>query len=134
MDEFDANIPIYLQIMREIKRSIVTGELKPGDRLPSVRERAEALTVNPNTVQRAYQELEREGVSETRRGMGTFIVEKESLIGELKTEMARSVIYAFIDGMRSLGFGDEAILDRLGSELKTRADGSGRAAAAGGVS
>lgn len=118
MIDFDANVPIYLQIMRGIKRAIVTGELKPGDRLPSVRERAEELTVNPNTVQRAYQELEREGVSETRRGTGTFIVERSTMIAELRTEMAKSVIESFIEGMRSLGFADDAIIDRLGTELR----------------
>jgi len=120
MNEFDANIPIYLQIMRGIKRAIVIGELKPGDRLPSVRERAEELTVNPNTVQRAYQELEREGVSETKRGMGTYIVEKVDLIAELRAEMAGTVIDSFIDGMRSLGFADGAIVERLESELSAR--------------
>lgn len=73
MNDFDATIPIYLQIMNDIKRDIVTGRLGQGAKLPSVRECAEANTVNPNTVQRAYQELEREGVSETRRGMGTFV-------------------------------------------------------------
>ncbi len=131
MNEFDANVPIYLQIMREIKRAVVTGELKPGDRLPSVRERAEALTVNPNTVQRAYQELEREGVSETRRGTGSFIVERNELIGELRVEMAGTVITAFIEGMRSLGFADGAMVERLEKELRDR--GAGGAAMAGGA-
>lgn len=131
MNDFDANTPIYLQIMRDIKRAVVAGELKPGDRLPSVRERAEALTVNPNTVQRAYQELEREGVSETRRGTGSFIVEKSELIGQLRSEMAGTVISAFIDGMRSLGFADGAIVERLESELSAR--GTGGATASGGI-
>jgi len=131
VNEFDANVPIYLQIMREIKRAVVTGELKPGDRLPSVRERAEALTVNPNTVQRAYQELEREGVSETRRGTGSFIVERNELIGELRVEMAGTVITAFIEGMRSLGFADGAMVERLEKELRDR--GAGGAAMAGGA-
>lgn len=131
MNEFDANVPIYLQIMRDIKRAIVTGELRPGDRLPSVRERAEALTVNPNTVQRAYQELEREGVSETRRGTGSFIVERNELIGELRGEMAGTVISAFIDGMHALGFADGAIVERLEGELRNR--GSNTALGAGGV-
>jgi len=126
LSDFDANVPIYLQIMRGIKRAIVTGEIAPGDRLPSVRERAEALTVNPNTVQRAYQELEREGVSETRRGTGTFIVEKETLIGELKTEMARGVIGTFIEGMRSLGFSDDGIMERLGAELTAAGNDGGK--------
>lgn len=117
MSEFNPNIPIYIQIMNAIKQDIVSGALKPGDKLSSVRERAESLAVNPNTIQRAYQELEREGVSETRRGMGTFIVEKETLISDLKSEMAQSVLKTFIDGMRALGFRDDAIVQAIEREL-----------------
>jgi GntR family transcriptional regulator len=117
MSEFNPNVPIYQQIMNGIKQDIVSGARKPGDKLQSVREMAEALTVNPNTVQRAYQELEREGVSETRRGTGTFIVEKDSLISDLKTEMAHAVIKNFIDGMRALGFRDDAIVATVKQEL-----------------
>jgi len=117
MSEFDANIPIYLQIMHAIKQNIVAGTLHPGDKLSSVREHAEALSVNPNTVQRAYQELEREGVSETRRGMGSFIVEKHTLIADLRSEMARSVTERFIEGMSALGFTGEAIIKELEKEL-----------------
>lgn len=117
MSEFDPNIPIYAQIMNAIKQAVVSGALRPGDKLASVREHAETLAVNPNTVQRAYQELEREGVSETKRGMGTFIVEKETLISDLRSEMAQAVIKTFIDGMRALGFRDDAIIKTLEAEL-----------------
>ena len=95
----------------------MSGCLKPGDRLTSVRELAERLSVNPNTVQRAYQELEREGVSETKRGMGSFIVERETLISALKTEMAKTLIKNFIDGMRSLGYSDDEMLKTIGGEF-----------------
>jgi len=117
MAEFNPNTPIYLQIMNAIKQDIVAGVLRPGDKLASVREQAEKFAVNPNTVQRAYQELEREGVSETRRGTGTFIQEKEGLLPSLRTEMARSVMNTFMEGMRSLGFSDDAILQSLKREL-----------------
>lgn len=117
MSKFDPNIPIYLQIINTIKQQIVSGELKPGDRFVSVREMAENLSVNPNTVQRAYQELEREGVSETRRGMGSFIVEREDLISELKSEMARKIMENFIEGMRALGFSDTAMQETLEHEI-----------------
>lgn len=117
MNEFDPNIPIYVQIMNTIKQNLVSGNLKPGDKLASVRELAEKLSVNPNTVQRAYQELEREGVSETKRGMGSFIAERETLISTLKTEMAKTVMKNFIDGMRSLGYSDDEMLKAIGGEL-----------------
>jgi DNA-binding transcriptional regulator YhcF (GntR family) len=117
MSEFDPNIPIYVQIMNTIKQNLVTGNLKPGDKLTSVRELAEKLSVNPNTVQRAYQELEREGVSETRRGMGSFVVERETLISALKTEMAKTLMKNFICGMKSLGYSDDEMLKTIGGEL-----------------
>jgi GntR family transcriptional regulator len=65
-------VPYYQQVVQQIKWLITSGAVAPGDRLPTVREMAAALTLNPNTVARAYQDLEREGVVETRRGQGTF--------------------------------------------------------------
>jgi len=118
MSEFDPNIPIYIQIMHTIKQDIVSGKMKPGDKLASVRELAETLSVNPNTVQRAYQELEREGVSETRRGTGTYIMETERLIPDLRSEMAKSVMQKFIAGMRSLGLTDDEIVSAIDGEIR----------------
>ena len=65
--------PLYLQIMDEIRRAIVVGKLKPEDPLPSVRDLASELVINPRTVSQAYQELEREGVVYVKRGQGTFV-------------------------------------------------------------
>lgn len=118
MNGFDPNIPIYIQIVNSIKRDIITGAVKPGDRLQSVRERAEALTVNPNTVQRAYQELEREGVSETRRGTGSFITQSDELIGNLKSEMAEGILDAFVTGMSALGFSGKDMAGSLAAKLE----------------
>jgi GntR family transcriptional regulator len=67
--------PIYLQLMRQVKHAVATGALAPGERLPTVRELAGTLLVNPNTVARAYRDLEREGVLETAPGRGSFIRE-----------------------------------------------------------
>ncbi|HEX8251910.1 MAG TPA: GntR family transcriptional regulator [Thermoanaerobaculia bacterium] len=72
LDPNDAR-PLYLQIMDEVRRAIVIGTLKAEDPLPSVRELAGELVVNPRTVSQAYQELEREGVIYVRRGQGTFV-------------------------------------------------------------
>ncbi len=118
MTEFDPNIPIYLQIMHSIRRAIVTGEITRGDKLPSVREKAEDLKVNPNTVQRAYQELEREGTCETRRGTGTFVVESENLVADLRATMANEVVDACITGLSALGFDDGEILDAIQTRQK----------------
>ena len=72
LDERDAR-PIYVQIMDEIRRALVRGAIRPEDPLPSVRDLASELVVNPRTVLQAYQELEREGVVYVRRGQGTFV-------------------------------------------------------------
>ena len=68
--EFDNNLPIYLQIMNYLKKEIVVGNLTAGDKIPAVRELALELQINPKTVQRAFQELERELIVETKRGLG----------------------------------------------------------------
>ena len=109
--EFDKNTPIYVQIMFEIKRRISTGQLKPGEKLPSVRDLAEELKVNPNTIVRTYQELEREGVTETRRGMGTFIVENEkNSVSEMKSTIGKTFVEEFIKKMHDVGVSDSEII------------------------
>ena len=115
--EFDEKIPIYIQIMDIIKRDIANKRILMGEKLPSVREISSELRVNPNTVQRAYQELEREGITYTLRGTGTFIKEDLKMIDDLKREMAKDVIEAFVKGMKELGFKKEEIIGIVSSEL-----------------
>lgn len=87
--EFNNNIPIYLQIIDNIKQDIVVGKLKAGQKMPSVRELAGRLKVNPNTIQRVYQELDREKITFTKRGMGTYVTEEEKIISSLKEELSK---------------------------------------------
>ena len=115
--EFDDKMPIYLQIMDRIKMDIVTEKLKSKDKLPSVREMAMNLKVNPNTLQRAYQELERLGIVYTQRGMGTFVGAKENMVNELKQEMAKEVMDSFILGMKHLGFTDQEIIESISKNI-----------------
>ena len=93
-------LPIYRQIIDGICRGVAAGTLAPGDQLPSVRELAAQLLVNPNTVARVYRDLERDGLLETRRGTGTFIapsaaslaeVERKRLVADKLGEVARDV-------------------------------------------
>ncbi|MFO7893713.1 MAG: GntR family transcriptional regulator [Longimicrobiales bacterium] len=84
IDAADAR-PIYVQIMDEIRRAVVLGTVKPDDPLPSVRQLAGELKVNPNTVQQAYRELERGGLVYVRRGQGTFVAEE----GAVQTDRER---------------------------------------------
>lgn len=109
--EFDNNLPIYLQIMQYIKRQIVTGTLKAGDKIPSVRELAAELQINPNTVQRTFQELEREEVVETKRGLGRYVTSEESKIMTIKKEMAGELLERFLTGMQELGIEEQDILN-----------------------
>ncbi|MBU3090507.1 GntR family transcriptional regulator [Clostridium sp. CM028] len=114
--EFNDKMPIYLQIMDLIKMDIVTGKLKSKDKLPSVREMAMNLNVNPNTLQRSYQELERLGIVYTQRGTGTFVEENENMVDNLKNEMAKEVIDSFILRMKSLGFTTNEIIKSVSKE------------------
>lgn len=101
--EFDARVPIYLQIIDKVKKDIILGRLKAGEKLPSVRLMALDLKVNVNTVQRVYQELEREGVIITQRGIGSFITENEEVIKKIRQQMADELLNNFLEGMKGLG-------------------------------
>jgi len=111
--EFNNNIPIYLQIIDSIKQDIVVGKLKSGQKMPSVRELAGTLKVNPNTIQRVYQELDREKITYTKRGMGTYVNEEEKIISSLKEEISQKIILDFVEGMNKLGFSNEEIINTL---------------------
>ncbi len=115
---FDPNIPIYIQVIDKIKKDIITGRLRGGDKLPSVRELSQDLKVNPNTVQRSYQELEREAITFSKRGMGTYVVEDKDIITQMKIDMASQVLNDFITNMRELGFKNEEILSTIYSKIK----------------
>lgn len=113
---FDNKKPIYMQIMDFIKIQAVSGRLKPGDKLQSVREYSKELKVNPNTIQRSYQELEREGLVYTQRGMGTFLTEDIENISSLKYSLSKDIVLSFIDDMKNIGFNREEI-ERLVEEI-----------------
>ncbi|MBS4209288.1 GntR family transcriptional regulator [Bacillus sp. FJAT-50079] len=111
--EFIASKPIYIQIAEKIFQQMIRGEIKPGEKLPSVREMAIQSGVNPNTIQRTYTEMERMGVVETKRGQGTFIVENQSIVEELKQTMQREIIEQFVISMRELGLSKEQMKSGL---------------------
>lgn len=110
--------PIFIQIMEKLKRDIVTGLYSPGDKLPSVRDLAGEAAVNPNTMQRAFSELEREGLVYTKRTNGRFITEDTTMINQLKQQMALDAVSQFLDSMRQLGFSDREALELLQSAVK----------------
>ncbi|MBM7833173.1 GntR family transcriptional regulator [Clostridium sardiniense] len=101
--EFNSNEPIYLQIIELVRRAIATGNLMPGDKLPSVRGMSTSLGVNPNTLQRAYGELERLGITYTKRGMGSFISDRKENSDELQYKMGIELADKFLKNMKSIG-------------------------------
>lgn len=111
--EYNPSLPIYLQVMTSIKRDIITGRLRLGEKMPSVRELAVQYTINPNTASRVYKELEGEGVCFTRRGMGTFVTEDEEKAAQMKAEMARELAHQFLGGMQQLGISKEEAISLL---------------------
>lgn len=111
--QFDERSPIYEQIVLHFCRRVVKGELVPGERIPSIRDLAMELSVNTNTVQRAYQEMERRQIIYSKRGTGYFIVEGGELMSDIKTEMVREAITRFLEEMRSLGFSGDEIRKEL---------------------
>lgn len=117
--EFDPSKPIYRQIADYYYQKISSGELRPGDKLPSVRETAQSLRVNPNTASRSYLEMDREGVTFTKRGHGTFVTEDEEVVRELRVQLAQSHIKELIDYLYKLGFSNKQIKDQLDSLLET---------------
>ena len=113
--EFQDHLPIYAQLMDTLKRRIITGRYLPGEKLPSVRELAVSLAINPNTIQRAYHELESEGYIVSVPGKGSFCAQfspqsdprREELLARLE-ETARE--------LRWLGVSEEEIIEKIGGD------------------
>lgn len=115
---FDNSKPIYIQLIDYFFQQICNGTLKLGDKLPSVRETAVEVGVNPNTVQRAYAEMERRGVVESRRGQGSFVTENEIAVTQLRREISEQQLTKFIEYMQNNGFSDAEILEQVEVALK----------------
>jgi GntR family transcriptional regulator len=111
-----SGIPLYLQLMEQIKHAVETGALREGDQLPTIRKLAEDLVMNPNTVVRAYRELEHEGVLELRHGSGAFI--KESAAGRARLiHKAQAVVQSTVERLLSLGLTEEELRRAFENEL-----------------
>ncbi|MCC9961685.1 GntR family transcriptional regulator [Streptococcus agalactiae] len=102
--EFNEKSPIYSQIAEHIKMQIVSQEIKSGDQLPTVRELAQEAGVNPNTMQRAFTELEREGMVFSQRTSGRFVTEDNLLIGKIRQQVAKAELATFVNNMKKIGY------------------------------
>lgn len=110
MTKFDSNIPIYIQVMETIKMDVMSGQLKPNDKIPSVRELALSLSVNPNTIQKALSELEREGFLVTERAVGRYVADNQQLIQDCKNKEIQKHVNAFMKQMKLLGMDKSDVL------------------------
>lgn len=112
----NSGVPVYIQLMEQVKHAVATGALQPGDQLPTIRKLAGELVINPNTVIRAYRELEHEQIVELRQGAGAFI--SESVI-ERSRDMRKGqrVVQATIERLKSMGLSEEDIRRLVENEI-----------------
>ena len=119
--EFDNNIPIYIQLVEQLKIYIISGKIMPGDRLPSVRDFALQLKVNPNTLQKALSELEDLKLIYTERTNGKFVTTDQKLIDMYKKKYAFQLSKKYFSSMKDIGFNEKEIvqyiIDMEGDEL-----------------
>ncbi|WP_295765803.1 GntR family transcriptional regulator [uncultured Oscillibacter sp.] len=115
--QFSNDAPIYTQLIWQVKVGIVTGAFPPGERLPSVRDLATEAGVNPNTMQRALAELERDGLVYSQRTAGRFVTEDDTMIDAAKRSLAGRHVKTFLEAMLRLGFQREEIIDLIGQGL-----------------
>lgn len=106
----DNNRPIYLQLVERIQMDIVSGVYHAGDKLPSVRELAADVAVNPNTMQKAFTELERSGLVYTQRTNGRYITEDQERISRVREKLARECTQSYLSNIRRLGYEREQAL------------------------
>lgn len=116
--KFDEKSPIYAQIAQHVKMQIISQEIKSGQQLPTVREYAEEAGVNPNTMQRAFAELERQGMVYSQRTSGRFVTEDTELIAKTRRQVAQTELASFVENMTKIGFSKEEIVSVLESYLK----------------
>lgn len=114
--EFDNKSPIYIQIEDLIKLRIIRGDYSPGEKLMSIRDVAKEMKVNPNTIQRSYQNLEESELIYTERGIGSFITEDIEKIKSLRDSLAKEIVKDFIEDVYSIGLDLEEVLEIIKEE------------------
>jgi len=122
-----SGVPIYLQLMEQVKHAIETGALRPGDQLPGMRPLAEELVINPNTVAKAYRELEHEGVIELRHGAGAFVAGNAGAKKDTdKVRATQAIVSTAVEKLRARGATDDEIRRLVEAELAGRRTGGHR--------
>ena len=119
-----SSVPIYVQLMEQLKHAVETGALRPGEQLPGIRKAAEELVINPNTIAKVYRELEHEGVIELRQGAGAFVAPGAGTQRAAeKLRRAQPVMAAAVGRMRQIGLSEEELRRLFEAELAARDEG-----------
>lgn len=114
-----SRVPIYRQLMEQIRHAVARGRLRPGSRLPSVRVLSREMVINPNTVARAYTELEREGVLNTRQGLGVFVAEPQAeLSAAARRERLAAALDQFLTEAVHLGFSADEVIGAVTKRIR----------------
>ena len=117
-----SGVPVYLQLIEQVKHAIDVGALRPGDQLPGIRRVAEELIINPNTVAKAYRDLEHEGVIDLRQGAGAFVADNGSAGRVARVRAAQPAIQTLVERLASSGLTVEEIRRLVDAELLRLAD------------
>jgi GntR family transcriptional regulator len=119
---FNNRDPVYLQIVRYFKERIVNGELEPGEEIPSRRDLANRMKVNPNTAQRAYKEMEEQGLIYTEKNHPSKITTDKEVLGQVRNELLIEAVDMFVTSVRSINVPVEELLDLVKEKYKANGD------------
>jgi GntR family transcriptional regulator len=117
-----SGVPVYLQLIEQVKHAVDVGALSPGDQLPAIRRVAEDMVINPNTVAKAYRELEHEGVIELRQGSGAFVTENGRAGRVARVRTAQPVLQAALERLIAAGLTPEEVRRLFEAELQRLSD------------
>lgn len=110
---FNNNIPIYIQVVDYIKTEIISGKIKPGDKLPSVRELASIFKINPNTAQKALNEIESINLIYTESTNGKYVTKDKKIIDKIRLEYANNIVNNYYDNMKKIGIKKQEAINYL---------------------
>jgi len=116
--KFTSDKPVYLQIADRLTKSVLSGEYKPGEQIPSVRQLALEAAVNPNTIQHAFTELENNGLIISKNTVGRFVTDDEAIIEECRNDLAQSIVKDFMKNMAQLSITPEQALKYIEEEKR----------------
>ena len=114
--KFTSDKPVYLQIADRLTKSVLSGEYKPGEQIPSVRQLALEAAVNPNTVQHAFSELENNGLIISKNTVGRFVTDDVAIVEECRNEMAKNIVKDFLKNMNQLSITPEQAIHIIKEE------------------